>query len=327
MKLSFIIPVYNVEKYIGRCLDSLISQNLDQSLYEIIVVNDGSPDRSAEIVERYAGKYPNIFLVSQANQGVSAARNKGLAIARGEWILFVDPDDFIEKDALKRVYHLLSGEEAEIVIFRSYEYGELCRQEVEPFPRCFTSRNFSGTALFRKKYIKASVWGAAFGRAFLQENHLLFSVSLKNSEDALFMALCYAFASKIRFSDCDYYGVYLRKGSASRCWDWERIEKMTRNLYVIREYIETCEFTATQQAILYYQVYITINYMLQNFFQLRIPGYRKLKKEIKATGFPPVPAGELPFIFKIRVLLLNCSIDWLAALNFVKTACKGMLLK
>lgn len=327
MKLSFIIPVYKVEKYIDRCLNSLISQNLDQSLYEIIVINDGSPDRSAEIVEQYAGKYPNIFLVSQANQGVSAARNKGLTIARGKWIFFVDPDDFIKKDALKRICNRLSDEEAEIVIFRSYEYGEDCRKEVQPFPFRFTSRNFSGTMLFRQKYIKASVWGAAFERTFLQENHLLFSVGLKNSEDALFMALCYVFARQIRFSDCDYYGVYLRQGSASRCWDWERIESLTRNLQVIREYIRTYTLTAAQQAILYYQVYITINYMLQNLFQLRIPGYRELKKEIKATGFPPVPAGKLPFIFKIRVLLLNCSIDWLAALNFVKTACKGMLLK
>lgn len=92
MKLSIIVPVYNVEKYLSRCFDSLLRQNLEVGEYEVICVNDGSPDNSAQILIDYESKYPDVFkVITQDNQGVSVARNRGLAIAKGEWIAFVDP--------------------------------------------------------------------------------------------------------------------------------------------------------------------------------------------------------------------------------------------
>ena len=87
MKLSIIIPVYNVERYIERCLESVVcQQDVDTSLYEVIVVNDGTPDKSMEIVEKYSNVYSNISIISQSNQGLSAARNNGMKVAKGEYI-------------------------------------------------------------------------------------------------------------------------------------------------------------------------------------------------------------------------------------------------
>ena len=103
MKLSIIIPVYNVEKYVEKCLRSCAEQDLPSDEYEIIVVNDGTKDSSLEIVERVAKDYSNIAIISQENAGLSAARNKGLSLAKGEYIWFIDSDDWIEKNCLQKI--------------------------------------------------------------------------------------------------------------------------------------------------------------------------------------------------------------------------------
>lgn len=93
MDLSIIIPVYNVEEYIYDCLYSVL--NIDNLNYEIILINDGSTDRSGDIIKEFAKKYHNIKIIEQENKGLSAARNKGIQNAIGEYILFVDSDDYL----------------------------------------------------------------------------------------------------------------------------------------------------------------------------------------------------------------------------------------
>lgn len=93
-KLSIIVPIYNVENYLNRCIDSILKQSFKD--FEAILIDDGSPDRCGDIIEQYAKIDPRIITIHQKNQGVSAARNAGLKIAKGEYIGFVDPDDWIE---------------------------------------------------------------------------------------------------------------------------------------------------------------------------------------------------------------------------------------
>ena len=101
-KISVIIPIYNVENYLPRCLDSCISQTLYD--VEFICVNDGSTDRSAEILAAYAEMDKRIRIITKENGGLSSARNAGLDAARGKWIMFLDSDDFLTEDACHRVY-------------------------------------------------------------------------------------------------------------------------------------------------------------------------------------------------------------------------------
>ena len=98
--LSIIVPVYNTEKYIENCLDSLLEQDIDKSVYEIICVHDGSTDGSLQILKEYAEKYDNIVLIDKSNEGVSIARNLGLEKAQGKYIWFIDSDDWIARDCL-----------------------------------------------------------------------------------------------------------------------------------------------------------------------------------------------------------------------------------
>ena len=96
MKLSVIVPVYNVERFLPRCLDSLLRQGMEAGEWEVICVNDGSPDNSAAILAEYEKKYPDVFkVITQENQGLGGARNTGTALAQGEWIAYLDSDDYI----------------------------------------------------------------------------------------------------------------------------------------------------------------------------------------------------------------------------------------
>lgn len=100
MLLSIIVPGQNVEAYIGKCLDSLLYQDISNSDYEIIVVNDGSTDKTKEIVEGYVSSHSNVILINQQNKGLSGARNSGVKVARGSYVMYIDSDDYIEKNVL-----------------------------------------------------------------------------------------------------------------------------------------------------------------------------------------------------------------------------------
>ena len=103
IKLSVIIPVYNAEKYIVECLDSIYNQNLNNDEFEVIIVNDGSKDHSQQVIEDYLQKTSNAILINQQNQGVSQARNNGLSVAKGEYVIFIDSDDFLIPNYLDKL--------------------------------------------------------------------------------------------------------------------------------------------------------------------------------------------------------------------------------
>ena len=117
MKLSVIVPVYNVEAYITVCLDSLLKQDLSDSDYEIICVDDSSTDRSGEIVQEYALRYRQITVIHQVNRGLSAARNAGLQAATGEYVYFIDSDDFLESGVLGGLYCLAAEKNLDQLLF------------------------------------------------------------------------------------------------------------------------------------------------------------------------------------------------------------------
>ena len=156
IKLSIIIPVYNVEKYLNECLDSVIEANIENT--EIILVNDGSTDNSREICESYSQKYDFIKLVNQENGGLSAARNTGIQKAEGDYLWFVDSDDFIEKNSILNIFKQI--EKNVDIIFTSYRrvypdnstfeykaFNEDDNFDVEPFEYLYLLGNVSYAAV------------------------------------------------------------------------------------------------------------------------------------------------------------------------------------
>lgn len=122
MIFSIIIPVYNVEKYIGKCLESVVIQ--DFSSFEVIAVDDGSTDGSGKICDAYREKYSFVKVLHQKNAGPEAARNAGLEQAAGDWIIFVDGDDWIEDGMLRLLYEQMLEKDADIYSFNAYKTDE-----------------------------------------------------------------------------------------------------------------------------------------------------------------------------------------------------------
>ena len=205
MKLSIIIPVYKVEKYVEKCLRSCAEQDISSDEYEIIVVNDGSPDKSLEIVEKIAKEYNNIRIVSQKNSGVSIARNKGLSLAKGDYIWFVDSDDWIEKNVLKkittlcivnnldilRIYlaHIIKGK---AVKFSNYKNGE---------------KNIIKEKGDLLKIAGSHIFSSIYKRNFLLDNNLSFYSRISFGEDIEFNYRAWYVAQKVLFVNdiCYYY--------------------------------------------------------------------------------------------------------------------------
>lgn len=124
MKLSIIIPVYKVEDYVEKCLESIASQDIPTDDYEIIVINDGSPDNSKNIILEFQKHQPNLIFIDQENQGVSVARNRGLEIAKGKYIVFIDPDDTIVENSLSKILQRAFKDNIDMMYLSMNSYDE-----------------------------------------------------------------------------------------------------------------------------------------------------------------------------------------------------------
>ena len=124
LKLSIIVPVYNVEQYLSKCVESLLHQDLFPEEYEIILVEDGSPDRCGGICEEFASNYSNIKVIHRENGGLSAARNSGIRVARGRYVQFVDSDDYLEPEVLKTLMVKMENEDLDVLRFNYQNVNE-----------------------------------------------------------------------------------------------------------------------------------------------------------------------------------------------------------
>lgn len=174
IKVSVIVPVYNVEKYLAKCLDSLVNQTLKE--IEIIVVNDGSPDESQKIIDTYAKKYPQVKAYQKKNSGVSDARNYGLAKAHGDYIAFIDGDDFVTEDMYQKMYDkAIFGNFDMVVCDLNYVY------EDGRAPMRISSKIKKDTTNINK--VMLSVYPVVWNKIF---NHKLFSDNIKFKSGVLF---------------------------------------------------------------------------------------------------------------------------------------------
>lgn len=122
--LSYIVPCYNVEKYLPRCIESLSQQSVEAYDIEFIMINDGSTDGTLTLIKQFAERDPRVVVINQNNQGVSAARNNGLKIARGEYVFFLDGDDYMTDDASQLMFEACNGNNIDILFLNNYKVWE-----------------------------------------------------------------------------------------------------------------------------------------------------------------------------------------------------------
>ena len=193
-KISVIIPVYNVEKYLRECLDSVVNQTYKD--IEIICINDGSIDNSLKILEEYSQNDNRIKIFNQTNQGVSVARNIGTKESSGEYIMFVDSDDWIEKDCVELVYNKIKEKNSDICCFGINEIrdGKINIREWEKeYLEKFKNRELDVDAL---KRFCINACGKLIKLEFLKKNNILFPTGIKIGEDSIFNLICYFYNPK-----------------------------------------------------------------------------------------------------------------------------------
>lgn len=205
MLISLIIPVYNVEKYLSKCLDSLIQQTYGN--IEIICINDGSTDNSLQILENYANKDCRIKIINQQNQGVSVARNVGIDNATGEYILFIDSDDWLELDAIKILYKNVKNTNIDIL---SFNFNMITKNYIK---KVFAPLNNNNKFLIQDW----GLWNRAYRKSFLKENNIKFPNGINISEDMIFLFNCIIAKPSLKFIQNQLYNYrFDREGSATK---------------------------------------------------------------------------------------------------------------
>ena len=239
-KFSIIIPVYNVEKYLKKCLDSIANQTYSD--FEVICVNDGSTDNSLAILTEYSRKDGRFKVVSQENQGQGVARNYALMLATGEYIGFVDPDDWVELNWLQEVADKISKTNADLIEFNNYENFESDGREKVHKDKIHLNSNKVFNFKINKKYLfgnHLAAWNKFIKKELIQNNYIKFS-ECKRLEDLIFSVKIKVFAEKIAFINKPLYHYLIRKNSSVNSLSVE-------NIQVINCCIETKDFLKEQK--------------------------------------------------------------------------------
>lgn len=211
---SIIIPVYNVETYVDQCLNSIISQSFND--YEVIIINDGSTDGSLKICEYFTSKYQNIRLINQENKGLSGARNAGFKIAAGQYIWFVDSDDYIKENSLEVLFSHLSKSYLDVLGFSNYHLIEATQILRE------NNINAESTVLTNLELLKQNLlfeiapWIYVFNSSFLKKNNISFREDIKIHEDEFYLIEVLSKLNSIKFIEDNIYVYRIRANSLMR---------------------------------------------------------------------------------------------------------------
>lgn len=247
VKVSIIVPVYNVYKYLDRCLKSLVSQTLND--IEIIIINDGSPDDSQNIIDKYAKEYPKkIRAFEVENGGISEARNIGLSKATGSYIGFVDSDDYIEKDMYEKLYNLAEKEGLDIVIGGLYNVVEETGKKEPIIDKKISNDNdinvlLGTTAVWNKIYRKEVVENIKFRKR-------------KWYEDLDYTVKAISNSKKIGYVDECFYNYMIRQGSIMNNKNLERNLEILDTFDEIKSYKKSNKYNDIIEYLAIYHIYI-----------------------------------------------------------------------
>lgn len=279
-KISIIVPVYNTEKYLPRCINSILTQIFTD--FELLLINDGSKDNSGNICEEYAKKDNRIKVLHKENGGVSSARNLGLDNTKGEWITFIDSDDKIEKEYLYNLY--TNSSNVDFVICGYKQIGKISKIVVYQ-DLILDMKQYDGLSYFNKSEIESQClfycpWRKLFKNKLIKENHIKFDERLFLGEDTCFLISYTKYINKIRiikdtpyiyslpeipnkyimnFGDfCNHirlFDFYLSSLEKCKDFQYDRIRAMMYDTYLTQytEYLLTLKVSEFKSGIIKYK--------------------------------------------------------------------------
>jgi glycosyltransferase involved in cell wall biosynthesis len=315
MKLSIIVPVFNVEKYLEKCLLSLLSQDIHVSEYEIIVVNDGSTDSSLSIAQALAEQHSNIKIINQENKGLGGARNTGIAKAIGQYILFVDSDDTIEVNSLGRLLEYIQMNHLDMLRFDFQSYlpdGQIIdKKKNATFAIDFGQEVLSGSDFIANKLGWACyVWVFLYNADFLKRTKELFQEHLY-FEDLDWLPRVLSKAKRVTSIPYHVYNYLQRPASITQSIDIEKKKKcLTDKLRILNSYVELAKNECNNLSLKkWYEAQVTLIVIsVIDYTKAQFPEDINLTLSIlKKRNLFPLKTYRFTLKQKLYVFLINIS--------------------
>ena len=306
-KISVIVPIYNTEKFLKKCIESILNQTLQE--IEIILINDGSTDNSHNICLEYAGKYPKkIKYINNKNIGCSATRNLGIELAEGECIAFVDSDDYIEKTMYEELWNEKEENNSDIVVCGMTYVNLLEKTENISIPQIKIKNDY-----FKHQNRIANVYNKIFKKDLILRNEITFPVNTHYAEDLVFCFKSYLAANKISIVSKSFYNYILYGGNSvynldkrlgvfisfEEMFRYLKMKNLFSNKNIIRNFYELFHFYAIKN----------IFFTLLDPKQISIEKYIKYNKifygELKKIKFLTLKSKFLIFYYKTLVSFIR----------------------
>jgi len=255
--------VYKAELYIERCISTCCNQDIDSTDYEIIVINDGSPDRSLEIIENLAKVHNNIIVISQVNKGQSAARNAGLKIASGEYIWFIDSDDWIQENCISELYEKCNLHKLDVLSFDAKDC-DVKLSEQNKYLQEFGDIPIKGKILLRSYQVCLLVWNNIFRREFLLEKGLFFIEGIVHEDNEYIPRLFY-YVERFMTLNKVLYNVFSNMESTTRSVNPKRSFDLLKVAKFQTEFIEKYVSEKKMKIVFSNYIGLAINTALFNY--------------------------------------------------------------
>lgn len=321
VKVSIIVPVYNVKDYLDKCLNTLVNQTMKD--IEIIIVNDGSTDDSGKIIDQFAKKYSKLIKVlNQQNQGLSDARNNGMKLATADYVMFVDSDDYLNLDAVEKAYNKITTEKADVVIFGNNVVDETGNIISSTYP-CQMIYN---DELEKIIFGNMCAWNKIYKKSLIEKNNFKFRSKVWY-EDLDYSFKVLVKATKTSFLEENLYNYLIRANSIMNS------QKANRNLEILDAIDEIISYAIKQsiykkyynviEYLCFYHVYLCATTRVINMKIKRSQKKELIGKFIDFTNenFPEFKKNcylnKMPTNKKIIYKLINLKQYWLIKLIFM----------
>lgn len=330
-KVSVIVPVYNAEKYLKECVDSIVNQTYNN--FEVILINDGSIDNSKNICEEYEKKYENIKVLNIENHGVSYSRNLGIEQSNGEYIIFIDSDDYIKENMIEELIKIQEEHEDEFLI---YNYSKVYN-EIEKNKCNVPDKSISKKELLDKFFVYYNnliinpPWNKMYKSKIIKDNNIRFNINFKIGEDLLFNLEYFKYCDKIKILDDSYYYYRINPSSVTNKYRENYYENQNYLLNKIRNLLEENQAfnEENQNAYREHKCNSIIN-SIQNLFIKSCPLSNSQKKEeiqklvtLKEANYLKDMKYDLLQLKILRKLIIRKNVNLIIVFSVLKEKLKG----
>lgn len=321
---SVIVPIYNVEKYLNECIESIIGQTFGD--FQLILVDDGSSDNCPAICDDYAIKDERIMVVHKENEGLVRARETGILAATGKYICWVDGDDFVSKELLEYLYQIIqSHDEPDMICFDYYRYYEDCEPHLKPS----ANNNNPNPGMYdkkcleqeiypymlqdsRKRFVTTLIYGSVWSKCFKRElitAHYCKDPKIKQGEDTAFVYECIFFADTVFCSDKALYYYRQLKNSMIHSHDRMYLDQCQLKICYLRAHTGNLSSSLSRQVENLYVADVLI--AMFRFSRHHIPVFesrREIKEMLRRTGaLQDIQIGKnTPLHIRIAIKMLKC---------------------